>query len=114
MGNSLKDALKKAGLNSSRSENERDKRGKFEKVKKSVSHQQQRNYCEVCNSVQPDVERYKHRNPTIDAQWICCACADRNQISDNFRVTNQSDFAIKKMFRREFGPTKEFSKYEKR
>jgi len=102
---SLKDALLKAGLKSSKNENERQKRKNWVEVKKSVVHQEQRNYCEVCESIQPDVERYKHRNPVIDAQWICVSCADKNMIDDKFRVTVQSDFSIKKVFRREFGQT---------
>ena len=59
----------------------------------------------MCESIQPDVERYKHRNPIIQAQWICVSCADKNMIDDKFRVTVQSDFSIKKIFRREFGQT---------
>jgi len=51
------------------------------------------------------VELYKHRNPTTEAEWICIRCADQLQISDNFRKTAQSDTSIKKMFRREYGPT---------
>lgn len=102
---SLKDALLKAGLKSSKNENDRQKRKNWVEVKKSVIHQEQRNYCEVCESIQPDVERYKHRNPVIDAQWICVSCADKNMIDDKFRVTVQSDFSIKKIFRREFGQT---------
>ena len=92
---SLKDALLKAGLKSSKNENDRQKRKNWVEVKKSVIHQEQRNYCEVCESIQPDVERYKHRNPIIEAQWICVSCADKNMIDDKFRVTVQSDFSIK-------------------
>ena len=102
---SLKDALMKAGLKSSKNENDRAKRKNWVDVKKSVIHQEQRNYCEACESIQPDVERYKHRNPIVDAQWICVSCADKNMIDDKFRVTAQSDFSIKKIFRREFGQT---------
>ena len=102
---SLKDALLKAGLKSSKNENDRAKRKNWVDVKKSVIHQEQRNYCEACESIQPDVERYKHRNPIVDAQWICVSCADKNMIDDKFRVTSQSDFSIKKIFRREFGQT---------
>jgi hypothetical protein len=95
----------KAGLKSSKNENERQKRKNWVEVKKSVIHQEQRNYCEQCDSIQPDVERYKHRNPVVDAQWICTSCADKHMIDDKFRVTSQSDFSIKKIFRREFGQT---------
>ena len=102
---SLKDALLKAGLKSSKKENERQRRGKWMDVKKSVVHQEQRNYCEVCESIQPDVEKYKHRNPVVTGEWICASCADKNMIDDKFRVTAQSDFSIRKIFRREFGQT---------
>ena len=102
---SLKDALTKAGLKPSKKENDRERRGRWVDVKKSVIHQEQRNYCEVCESVQPDVERYKHRNPIINAQWICVSCADKNLIDDKFRVTAQSDFSKRSIFKREFGQT---------
>ena len=102
---SMKDALIKAGFKPKQKENEREKRAHWEKVKKSVVHQEQRNYCEVCDSVQPDVERYTHRNPTITAQWICVSCADKNLIDDKFRVTAQSDFSVRKLFKREYGMT---------
>ncbi len=102
---SMKDALMKAGFKPKKSENERQKRAHWDKVKKSVVHQEQRNYCEVCESIQPDVEKYKHRNPTITAHWICVSCADKNLIDDKFRVTSQSDFSIKKLFKREYGKT---------
>ncbi len=102
---SMKDALIKAGFKPKQAENERYKRAHWEKVKKSVVHQEQRNYCEVCDSVQPDVERYKHRNPTVKAQWICVSCADKSLIDDKYRVTAQSDFSIKKLFKREYGMT---------
>ena len=101
----LKSALLKAGFKASKSENERQKREPWLKAKKSVKHQEQRNYCEVCETIQPDVEKYKHRNPTVEAEWICVSCADKNLIDDKFRVTAQSDFSIKKTFRREYGQT---------
>ena len=101
----LKSALLKAGFKASKSENERQKREPWLKAKKSVKHQEQRNYCEVCETIQPDVEKYKHRNPTVEAEWICVSCADKNLIDDKFRVTSQSDFSIKKTFRREYGQT---------
>ncbi len=106
---SLKDALLDAGLKQTKSENERPRVNK-KKLKKSELHQSTRNYCEVCTFIQPDVERYKHKNPTVDAQWICCSCADKHQIDDRFRVTHQSDFAKKGSFRREYGATQKFPK----
>ena len=60
---SMKDALIKAGFTPKKGENEREKRKQWDKVKKSVIHQEQRNFCEVCESIQPDVEHYKHRKP---------------------------------------------------
>lgn len=105
---SLKDALMKAGLKSSKSENERDLVAK-KKEKKIEAHQKARNFCEVCEFIQPDVERFKHNNPTVDAEWICAACADKEMIQDKFRMTHQSDFAIQNRYRREFGATQNFS-----
>jgi hypothetical protein len=102
---SMKDALMKAGFKPKEKQNERQQRARWETVKKSVVHQEQRNYCEVCDSVQPDVERYNHRNPIITSNWICVSCADKNMIDDKFRVTAQSDFSIKKLFKREYGMT---------
>lgn len=102
---SLKDALLKAGLKSTKNENDRSRRKNWVEVKKSVIHQEQRNYCEACESIQPDVEKYNHRNPIVDAKWICVSCADKNMIDDKYRVTAQSDFSIKNIFRREFGQT---------
>ena len=107
MGKSLKDALLKAGLTSTKTQNDRDS-AKGRVQKKSEKHQHTRNFCEVCEAIYPDVERYKHRNPTIDAQWICVSCADKNMIDDEFRVTHQSDMAKKGMFKRFYGATKKF------
>jgi hypothetical protein len=76
-------------------------------------HQEQRNYCEACDQIRPDVELYKHRNPTTDAEWICVRCADQLQIPDTFRKTAQSDTSIKKMFRREYGATVKITDVQK-
>lgn len=109
MSNSLKDALMKAGLRSTKAENERmSKKGR--EVKQSERHQEIRNYCEHCCAVHPDVERYKHRSPFTDAEWICSACADKLELHDKFRVTQQSEFAKNGRFRREYGPTLDLSK----
>jgi hypothetical protein len=110
---SLKDALKKAGFKSTKSQNERELKAKKKETKEEV-HQKARNFCEVCEFIQPDVERFKHNNPTVDAEWICAACADKEQIHDQFRMTHQSNFAIQKRYRREFGPTKDFSSHIKK
>ncbi len=104
---SLKDALLKAGLKPTadpKAQNAREKVAK-KQMSETVSHQVQRNYCEVCDQVRPDVEFYKHRNPTTEAEWICVRCADQLQIADTFRKTAQSETSIKKMFRREYGAT---------
>ena len=104
---SLKEALQKAGLKSSKSENERKYRKDLKK--KSEKFQYTRNFCEVCETVQPDVEKFNHRNPLIaHAKWICVACADRYEIHDDLRLTNQSDFAKQNRYLREYGPTKKF------
>jgi RNase P subunit RPR2 len=104
---SLKAAFLKAGIKPSsdaKSQNVREKIAK-KQVTETVIHQGQRNYCEACDQVKPDVEQYSHRNPTTDAEWICVRCADQLQIPDKFRKTAQSDTSIKKIFRREFGET---------
>ncbi len=106
---SLKDALMKAGVKSTKTQNMREYTGPKKEQKKSELHQQERNFCEVCQLIHPDVERFKHKNPTVDAEWICSACADREEILDQFRITNQSEFARVKRYRREYGATKDFS-----
>ncbi|MGB0454797.1 MAG: hypothetical protein ACPGJV_13895 [Bacteriovoracaceae bacterium] len=102
---SLKDALKKAGFRSTKNENERERLGPKKNISKNVQNQRARTFCEVCERTLPDVERYKHRNPMTEAQWICVGCADRLMIEDRFRVTAQSDFSKKRMFRRYYGET---------
>lgn len=107
---SLKDALLKAGIKETKAPEPAKKQNEREKIAKkhvteAVAHQVQRNFCEHCNQVRPDVELYKHRNPTTEADWICVRCADQLQILDKFRMTAQSDTSIKKMFRREYGET---------
>lgn len=104
---SLKDALLKAGLKETQSPkaaNQREAIAK-KKVTEAVVHQEQRNFCEECQQVRPDVELYHHRNPTTEAEWICVKCADRLKIADTCRKTAQSDTSIKRMFRREHGAT---------
>lgn len=106
---SMKDALLKIGLQPSKTQNERPK-PKLKRPEKIIhSHQQERNFCEVCNRTLPDVEMYKHRNPVINASWICLQCADKNMISDDSRETCQSEYSRKGIFRREFGRTKKFT-----
>ncbi|MBT3584317.1 MAG: hypothetical protein HN509_05395 [Halobacteriovoraceae bacterium] len=103
---SMKDALKKAGFKATKDNNER-KHVAAKKKTDAQKHQEERNFCEVCELIQPDVERFVHRNPTVDAEWICSACVDKNEIHDKFRKTHQSDFAKKGRYRREFGPTRD-------
>lgn len=105
---SLKDALLKAGFKSTKTENER-KHVPTHLKKKVERHQEQRNFCEICELIHPDVERFKHRLPHIDAEWICLNCADKEQVPDQFRVTAQSDASKGHRYRRAFGATKDFS-----
>jgi translation initiation factor 2 beta subunit (eIF-2beta)/eIF-5 len=103
----LKDALLKAGLKATPDKKEINKRQKTpkKKITSEIKNQVQRNFCEDCDQIQPDVELYKHRNASTDAEWICIRCADRLMIADRFRKTAQSDTSIRKIFRREYGET---------
>jgi hypothetical protein len=108
---SLKDELMKAGLKATQAPKAPKAANEREVIKKkhvteAIIHQEQRNFCEECQQVRPDVELYYHRNPTTEAEWICVKCADRLKILDTFRQTAQSDTSIKKMFRREHGVTR--------
>ncbi|MBC97177.1 MAG: hypothetical protein CME63_05470 [Halobacteriovoraceae bacterium] len=106
---SLKEQLMEAGFRSNKMENHRQS-AKGREIKQSEKHQVTRNFCEHCSLIHPDVERYKHNMPTTEAEWICLVCADKLMIDDRFRVTQQSDMSKKKMFKRYFGQTKDFSK----
>ncbi len=108
---SLADAMKKVGLKATKGQNERPKIRQKDKKKTEV-HQEQRNYCEICSCTMPDVEHYKHRNALIDARWICVACADKNDIHDQFRSSAQSDFSIAGKFHRYYGPTRPASEFK--
>lgn len=104
---SLKDALAKAGIKSTKAENDR----KFKKAKnKSEKFQETRIFCEICETTQQDVERYRHNNALIDAEWICSNCADKSSIHDDCRQTQQSTAARTGSFRRYYGPLKVFAK----
>jgi len=110
MGNSLKDALEKAGLKASMRQNERKRKPRKSGRPKAIEkHQQQRNFCDCCEKTAPDVEFYKHNNPSIQASWLCVICADKHSIPDDKRQSNQSDFAMRGTFRRRYGRTKKFS-----
>lgn len=105
---SLKEQLLQAGLKatpSAKAANEREQLKK-KQVTEAVIHQEQRNFCEECQQVRPDVELYYHHNPTTEAEWICVKCADKLKLADACRQTAQSDTSIKKMFRREHGVTR--------
>jgi hypothetical protein len=111
---SLKDQLLQAGLRPTQSPKAANEREQIKKkqITEAVIHQEQRNFCEECQQVYPDVELYHHRNPTTEAEWICVKCADRLKIADSFRQTAQSDTSIKKMFRREHGATRSSSEFK--
>ena len=111
---SLKEQLLKAGLAATPDPKAANQREEIKKKKltESVIHQEQRNFCEECQQVRPDVELYYHRNPTSEAEWICVKCADRLKIGDDCRQTAQSDTSIKKMFRREHGVTRPVTEFK--
>ncbi|MCK5883954.1 MAG: hypothetical protein KAG61_09710 [Bacteriovoracaceae bacterium] len=104
MASSLKDALLKVGFSEPNQENKRPIKKK-KKMTNTEAHQEERDFCEVCKSVQPDVERYKHRNPLLDGEWVCCNCADEHMLHDKFRVSTQSNYSRKNIFMRRYGPT---------
>ncbi len=106
---SLKNAFEKAGIKTSKSENHRKHKPKKE-VAKVERHQETRIFCEFCETTQQDVERYVHKMPLVDAEWICVNCADKNSIHDDTRTTQQSTASKNRMFQRFYGPTKDFSK----
>lgn len=108
MSKSLKDALLNVGLRSTKTANEREA-VKGRPAKKSEVHQRARTFCEICERDLPDVERYRH--PSVTAEWICIACADRNMIDDKFRRSHQSEMADKKMFKRFYGATRAASEF---
>lgn len=105
MSGTLADALKKAGLKASDKPLKSKKKPKAKQTKRHDHHH--RTECELCHKTAPDVERYEHTNRSTDAKWLCIPCADRLQIDDNCRQTAESDFSMRKMFRRQYGRTKE-------
>ena len=70
-----------------------------------MNSQTTRNFCEHCNLLHPDVERFQQHMPTTFGEWICLPFVDKLMIDDKFRVTQQSDVSKKGMFRRYFGKT---------
>jgi hypothetical protein len=111
---SLKEQLLQAGLKPTTSPKQVNEREPVKKkqMTEAVIHQEQRNFCEECQQVRPDVELYYHRNPTTEAEWIGVKCADQLKIADTCRQTAQSDTSIKKMFRREHGATRPASDFK--
>ena len=105
----FKDAFEKAGIKTSSTENYRKRKSHKEK-NKSEKFQETRIFCEVCEATHQDVEKYKHRMPLIEAEWICSNCADKNSILDECRVTQQSHASKNGTFRRFYGAMKDFSK----
>lgn len=104
---SLQEALKKAGVKAKepvKKKKEIIHRGR----KKHTHHFKHRTTCDFCRKTTADVENYAHNNPRLKAKWLCLPCADQQQISDMFRETNQSEFALKGYFRRQYGRTKRF------
>lgn len=107
MGNSLKEALEKAGLKPSKRRNKRKKPKKSQQPQNERQPQHQ-SFCDCCKKTAPDVELYRHSNPSLQAKWLCIICADNHFIPDDTRQTNQSDFAMRGTFRRRYGKTKRF------
>ncbi len=80
----------------------------------NVTHEHHhRTECESCKKTTPDVEYYQHSLKTLTAKWLCIPCADQHKILDDCRQTEQSDFSLRKTFRRLYGPTKRFPSSKK-
>ncbi|MDC0253776.1 hypothetical protein OAK75_02690 [Bacteriovoracales bacterium] len=105
----LKDVLEKAGFKATEPEKKKNRPSKqrsFQPRKKAHTHHKQRNTCEACQAICPDVELYSHKNPSLlHAKWICVPCADKNMIPDDQRKTAQSESSKQRTFRRYFGRT---------
>ena len=104
---SLKEALEKAGLKSSvQKRKEAPMTRSSAKNGKKMHDHHYRTECDACRRTAPDVERYDHRNRSVEGNWLCVVCADQYQISDDFRRTAQSDFSKRRMFVRNYGHTR--------
>ncbi len=123
---SLRDALEKAGLKGS--PKQRKSKGPKKKPQRkgppppkpaakprkqhnpgnSIHDHHMRSVCEHCHKTSPDVEYYNHELKSVSARWICIPCADDLKIHDDCRTTAQSDFSLRKTFRRLYGPTRRF------
>ena len=124
MATSLQEALLKAGLVSkeklAKTESQkkqgvvRRKGRPPEPKKKSVGFLEGkhlhhvRTECELCQKTEPDVEYYEHNKKSLSVKWLCVTCADNQNILDDCRQTVQSEHAMRKVFRRRYGPTKVF------
>ncbi|MDO8644233.1 MAG: hypothetical protein Q7S00_04605 [bacterium] len=124
MATSLQEALLKSGLvnkeklakaKSQKKEGIVRRRGERpEPKKKSVGFLEGkhlhhvRTECELCKKAEPDVEYYEHNKKSLSVKWLCVNCADNQNILDDCRQTVQSEQAMRKMFRRRYGPTKVF------
>ena len=108
----LKNALEKAGFKAtepSKKKKTPSRQQSYQPRKKTHSHHKQRNTCEACQIICPDVELYEHRNPALqNARWICVPCADKNMLLDDQRKTAQSESSKQGTFRRYFGRTRKF------
>lgn len=107
----LKAALLKAGLVSKTKQKEirrEDAKKRHVKKQRKTAHEHQlRIVCELCNKTSPDVEYYQHTNKLVgNPKWLCLRCADDNQIDDTCRQTAQSSQSQTKLFRRQYGRTK--------
>ncbi len=107
----MRQALMKAGVVTKEKQKEirrEDAKTRHIKKQRRTSHEHQlRIVCELCKKTSPDVEYYQHRNRVVgEAKWLCMRCADDNQINDDFRQTAQSQDSQTKLFRRQYGRTK--------
>jgi len=109
-----KDTSKGTTKDAAKDADRRDKNKNFEQKRPDRSHinekheHHHRTECESCKKTTPDVEYYQHSLKTLTARWLCIPCADQHKILDDCRQTEQSDFSLRKTFRRLYGPTKRF------
>ena len=108
---SLKEALEKAGFKASKPATRKPvrhvNRGTKDSTRRGgkIHDHHHRTECDACRKTAPDVERYDHRNRSLNAKWLCMVCADHYQISDDLRMTAESDISKRRMFVRNYGHT---------
>lgn len=108
MSSSMKDALIKAGLVSK--ETIRKEKVENTDVKQKGIHEHHlKTYCPQCNKNAEDVEYYNHTNRSLKSPWLCLVCADKFNIHDDMRQTQQSPTSRAGRFQRFYGPTKRFA-----